>query len=175
MFIKILIHFYKIMKLLLFLIIVVDGYTTSFNIVIRKNMIGSVSNFLNLNEILTNNYYINNMKIYKFNNSSICFKYKTFSNYEHYEYNNIYLIKNKNTYLTTYNFKIFNDEYKYLCFIKAFNKSQNRTLWNLKIKYNNLIVNNKQENDKIIYNYLYRCLNKKNNEKYHPILLNLFN
>lgn len=162
-------------KLLIFFLIIVEGYyITSFNIIIRKNMLGSVSNFLNLNEILTNNNYFNYMKIYKFNNSSICFNYKTYSNYEHYKYNNIYLIKNKYTYLTTYNFKNFNDEYKYLFFIKAFYKSQNRTIWNFKIKYNNLIINNKQENDKIIYDYLYRCLNKKSNDKYHPILVNFF-
>lgn len=161
-------------KLLLFFIIIVEGYITSFNIIIRKNMIGSVSNFLNLNEILNNNDNINYMKITKFNNSSICFKYKTYSMYEDYEYNNIYLIKNKNTYLTTYNFINFKEEYKYLFFIKAFYKSNNRTIWNFTIKYNNLIINNKEENDKIIYNYLYRCLNKKTNELYHPILINLF-
>ena len=88
------------------------------------------------------------MKITKFNNSSICFNYKTYSNFEDYEYNNIYLIKNKNTYLTTYNFINFNEEYKYLFY--------------------------KEANDKIIYDYLYRCLNKKSNDKYHPILVNLF-
>ena len=40
---------------LLLLILIIEAfhcYITSFNIVIRKNMIGSVSNFLNLNEIL---------------------------------------------------------------------------------------------------------------------------
>jgi hypothetical protein len=162
---------------LLLLILIIEAYhcyITSFNIVIRKNMIGSVSNFLNLNEILNNNDSINYMKITKFNNSSICFNYKTYSNFEDYEYNNIYLIKNKNTYLTTYNFINFNEEYKYLFYIKAFYKSQNRTIWNIIIKYNNLIVINKEANDKIIYDYLYRCLNKKTNEIYHPILLNLF-
>lgn len=106
------------------------------------------------------------MKITKFNNSSICFNYKTYSNFEDYEYNNIYLIKNKNTYITTYNFINFNEEYKYLFYIKAFYKSPNRTIWNIKIKYNNLIVINKEANDKIIYDYLYRCLNKKTNEIY---------
>ena len=161
--------------LLLLLLIIVEGYITSFNIIIRKNMIGSVANFLNLNEILNNNNYFNYMKIYKYNNSSICFNYKTYSKLEEYEYNNIYLIKNKNTYLITYNFINFKDEYKYLFFIKAFYKSQNRTIWNIIIKYNNLIINNKEENDKIIYDYLYRCLNKKNNDKYHPLLIKFFN
>ena len=137
-------------------------------------MIGSVSNFLNLNDILVNNYYLNCLKINKYNNSSICFNYKTYSMYEDYEYNNIFLIKNKNTYLTKYSFTNFNDEYNYMFYIKAFNKSNNRTIWNFTIKYNNLIINNKEENDKIIYNYLYRCLNKKTNELYHPILINLF-
>jgi len=93
-------------KLLIFFLIIVEGYyITSFNIIIRKNMLGSVSNFLNLNEILTNNNYFNYMKIYKFNNSSICFNYKTYSNYEHYKYNNISLIKKHLYYLILY-FKI---------------------------------------------------------------------
>jgi hypothetical protein len=59
------------------------------------------------------------------------------------------------------NFINFNEEY--LFYIKAFYKSQNRTIWNIKIKYN------KEANDKIIYDYLYRCLNKKTNEIYNPI------
>jgi len=105
-------------------------------------MLGSVSNFLNLNEILTNNYYFNyiNLIIHPF---VLIIK--------HYKYNNIYLIKNKYTYLITYNFKNFNDEYKYLFFIKAFYKSQNRTIWNFKIKYILLIINKKMMINTIQY------------------------
>lgn len=160
-------------KLIILFIMIIDGYMTSFKIVIRKNIIGSVSNFLNLNEILTNKNYYNYMKIRKYNNSSICFDYKTYSIFEDYKYNNLYLIKNKNTYLSKYSFKIFNDEYKYLFFIKAFIKSPNRTIWNFNIKYNRLLIDNKDDNDQLIYNYLYKCLNKKSNDVYHPILLNL--
>jgi len=56
-------------KILILFIMIIDGYMTSFKIVIRKNIIGSVSNFLNLNEILTNKNYYNYMKIRKYNNS----------------------------------------------------------------------------------------------------------
>jgi hypothetical protein len=160
--------------LLLLFLIIIDGYLTSFKIVIRKNILGSVSNFLNLNEILINKTYYNYMKISKYNKYSICFNYKTYSNLEDYKYNNIYLIKNKNTYLTKYSFKNFNDEYKYLFYIKAYQKSPNRTIWNFNVKYNNLIINNKEENDKLIYHYIYKCLNKKTNDNYHPILVNYF-
>jgi hypothetical protein len=162
------------MKFLIFLITIIDAYITSFDIIIRKNMLESVSNFLNLNEILNKKDYTNIMKISKFNNQSICFKYRTYSLYEDYIYNNMFLIKNKNTYLTKYSFKNFNDEYKYIFFIKAFHKSPNRTIWNLKIKYTNLLINNKEENDKIIYEYLYRCVNKKINDNHHPLLLKIF-
>ena len=157
-------------KFILFFIIIVESYITSFDIIIRKNILGSVSNFMNLNEILNDK----KCRIYKFNNSSLCFNYKTFSYLNDYKYNNIFLIKNKNTYLTKYSFKILNDEFNYLFYIKAFNKSPNRTIWNFKIKYNNLIINNKDKNDKIIYDYLFRCLNKKTNEKYNPLLINFF-
>lgn len=158
----------------LFLFIIVDCYIISFNIKIRNNMIGCVSNFMNLNEILMKKDFTNNMKIQKINNSSICFNYKTYSFIEDYIYNNIYLIKNKNTYLIKYSFNNFNDEYKYLIFINAIDKSPNRTIWNLKIKYNKLLFNNKNENDKIIYKYIYKCLNKKINQSYHPLLNNYF-
>lgn len=137
-------------------------------------MIGCVSNFMNLNEILMKKDYTNNMKIYKYNNNSICFNYRTYSLFEDYIYNNIYLIKNKNTYLTKYSFNNFNDEYKYLIYIKAINKSPNRTIWNMKIKYNKILFNNKNENDKIIYQYISKCLNKKIDYLYHPIIANYF-
>lgn len=158
------------MKLIFLFIILVDSYMTSFNIVVRKNMIESVSNFMNLNEILMKNDYSNIMRIHKFNNSSICFNYKTYSIFEDYKYNNIYLIKNKNTYLTKFSF----DDYNYLFFIKTFNKSPNRTIWNFTIKYNQLLIKNKEANDKIIYQYLNRCLNKKTNDNYHPFIISLF-
>ena len=137
-------------------------------------MINSVSNFMNLNDILIKNDYTNNMRIEKINNSSIIFNYRTYSLIEDYIYNNIYLIKNKNTYLIKYTFQNFNDEYKYLIFIKAFNKSSNRTNWNLKIKYNKLLFENKYENDKLIYKYIYNCVNKKIDKSIHPILYNYF-
>ena len=126
--------------LIYFFLIITECYITSFNIKIRNNMINSVSNFMNLNDILIKNDYTNNMRIEKINNSSIIFNYRTYSLIEDYIYNNIYLIKNKNTYLIKYTFQNFNDEYKYLIFIKAFNKSSNRTNWNLKIKYNRRIL-----------------------------------
>lgn len=156
----------------LFLLIIIQchSYIISFNINIRNNMINCVSNFMNLNEILVKNDYTNYMKIQRINNSSLIFNYKTYSIIEDYIYNNIYLIKNKNTYLIKYSFYNFNDEYKYLIFIKAFNKTPNRTIWNLKIKYNKLLFDNKIENDKLIYKYIYKCVNKKINQNYHPIL-----
>ena len=157
-----------------FLFIIADCYITSFNINIRNNMIGSVCNFMNLNEILIKNDYTNCMKIQKINNSSIIFNYRTYSLIEDYIYNNIYLIKNKNTYLTKYSFHNFNEHYEYLMFINAIKKSPNRTIWNLKIKYNKLLFNNKIENDKLIYKYIYKCVNKKINEPYHPILNKYF-
>lgn len=137
-------------------------------------MVRCVSNFMNLNEILMKNDYTNYMKIQKINNSSLIFNYRTYSTIEDYIYNNIYLIKNKNTYLIKYNYYNFNDEYKYLIYIKSINKSINRTIWKLKIKYNKLLFNNKNENDKLIYKYIYKCVNKKTNQSYHPIINNYF-
>jgi len=165
------------MKIFLILILIsfIECYITSFKIIIKKNMINCVSNFMNLNTILNNNDYANLLRIYKYNNDkSICFKYKTFSNFEEYNYNNLYLIKNKFTYLTKYNFNIFNEEYKYLFLIKAYYINNNKTLWHFYIKYNNLFINDKINNDKIIYDYLNRCLNKKN-EKTNKLLTNFFN
>jgi len=130
----------------------------------------SVSNFMNLNEILMKNDYSNMMRIHKFQNSSVCFNYKTYSIFEDYKYDNIFLIKNRNTYLTKFSF----DDYNYLFYIKTIDKSPNRTIWNFTIKYNELLIKNKEENDKIIYQYLNRCLHKKTIDKYHPFLTSLF-
>lgn len=155
--------------------IIVECYITTFNINIRNNLIGSVSNFMNLNEILMRNDYTNKMIIQKYNNNfSLCFNYKTYSQIEDYIYNNIYLIKNKNTYLIKYSFNNFNDEYKYLFFIKANSITPNRTNWKVKIKYNRLLFDNKIENDKIIYKYMNICVNKKPIIQYHPILNSYF-
>lgn len=157
-----------------FFFIIAECYITSFNINIRNSIIGSVSSFMNLNEILMKNDYSNSMKIHRINNSSLIFNYRTYSLIEDYIYNNIYLIKNKDTYLAKYSFYNFNDHYEYLMFIKANEKSPNRTTWNIKIKYNKLLFNNKIENDKLIYKYIYKCVNKKTNEPYHPILNKYF-
>ena len=149
----------------------VESYLTSFRMIIRKDIIRSVGSFMSLNEILMRNDYINSLKIRKFNNNSICFDYNTYSFLNEYKYKNTYLIKNRNTYLTRYSFNIFNNEYNYLFYIQADYKSPNRTIWNLFVKYNNLLVDNKDLNDKLIKKYLTRCLNK-NNENIHPILYN---
>lgn len=157
------------MKFIFLFIIIVESYLSSFKIIIKKDLINSVSSFMDLNDVLLKN----SVKITKYNNKSICFNYKTYSIFDDYKYYNLFLIKNKNTYLTKYSFKIFNDEYKYLFFIKAFYKSHNRTLWNLHVKYNNLFIPNKTLNDQIILYYLNSCLFKKNNIP-HPILINFF-
>ena len=159
------------MKFLFIFIIFVESYLTSFRMIIKKDIIRSVSSFMNLNEILVKNDYINSLRITKYNNNSICFNYNTYSYYNEYKYKNIYLIKNKNTYLTKYSFNIFNSEYNYLFYIQAIYKNPNRTIWNLIVKYNNLLVDNKELNDKLIKKYLSKCLNK-NNEIIHPILYN---
>lgn len=153
---------------------IAESYMTSFKLICKKNLINSASSFMNLNDILIKNHHSNFMNITKYNNSSICFNYKTYSQYNDYKYNNIYLIMNKKNYLINYNFRIFNDEYKFLFYINAFEKNPNRTIWNLKIKYNRLFINNKIENDKFIYKYVHKCINKKNNHNFHPLLLNLF-
>ena len=44
--------------LIYFFLIITECYITSFNIKIRNNMINSVSNFMNLNDILIKNDYI---------------------------------------------------------------------------------------------------------------------
>ena len=75
--------------LIYFFLIITECYITSFNIKIRNNMINSVSNFMNLNDILIKNDYTNNMRIEKINNSSIIFNYRTYSLIEDYIYNNI--------------------------------------------------------------------------------------
>jgi len=161
------------MIFLFIFIILAECYLTSFRILIKKDIIRSAGSFMNLNEILMNNDYINSMRITKFQNNSICFNYNTYSFFNEYKYRNIYLIKNKNTYLTKYSFNINNDEYYYLFYIQAIYKSPNRTIWNLFVKYNNLIVKDKDLNDKLIKKNIYGCLNK-NNEKIHPIIHNSF-
>ena len=53
---------------------------------------------MNLNEIVNKNYDKNNLKIYTYDNSkAVCFKYNTYSKFFDYKYENIYLIKNKNS------------------------------------------------------------------------------
>jgi len=161
------------MKYLLFLIILVDCYITNYKIVVKKDMINCVSNFMYLNEVLMKNDYSNLMRIKKYDNS-IYFNYKTYSIVEDYKYEYKYLIKNKNTYIIKYTFKIFNEDYDFLFYIKAFNKSSKKTSWNIILKYNQLFINDKIKNDKFIYKYLNRCLYKTNDNIIHPYILNIF-
>lgn len=161
------------MKYLLFLVIFADCYITNYKIVIKKDMMNCVSNFMYLNEVLMNNDYSNLMRIKKYDNS-IYFNYKTYSIVEDYKYEYKYLIKDENTYIIKYTFKIFNEDYDYLFYIKAFNKSSNRTIWNIILKYNQLLINDKTNNDKFIYKYLNRCLYKTNDNNIHPYISNIF-
>lgn len=150
--------------LLLSLLIISNTYITSFNLLIKKNNNKLIGNFMNLNKIINSNDYSNKLKIEK-QNKYICYKYITYSDNDDYIYDNIYLIKNKNnTIITRFSFDIFNITYTYLCLINFKNISINRTLINVYVKYNTLILNNKTLNDKIIYKYILKCFIKNDKE-----------
>lgn len=147
-------------------------YITNFQLII-KNKNPAIS-FMNLNKILNLNEKKNDLSINFYNkNQSIIFNYKTYSYLEDYKYSYKYLLKNKNTYLIKYEFNIFDDLYKYLIFIKSSIISPTRIKWDVCVRYNNLIINDKNANDKIIIKTIRNCISK-NETVIHPILNNYF-
>jgi hypothetical protein len=149
-------------------------YVTNFQLIIRNNNYNPAISFMNLNKILNSNEKKNDLNInYYNNNQSIIFNYKTYSYLEDYKYSYKYLLKNKNTFLIKYDFRIFDDLYKYLIYIKSSIISPTRIRWDICVRYNNLIINDKQANDKIIIKTIRSCISK-NETNVHPILNNYF-
>jgi hypothetical protein len=149
-------------------------YSTNFHLFIRKNNYNPAISFMNLNDILNYNSKFNKLNItYYNNNKSILFNYNTYSYLEDYKYSNQYLLKNKNLFVAKYSFNVDYNNYKYLLLIKSNDFSNTRILWNISIKYNNIFIN-KNNNDKIIINFIKKCIYKKPTV-IHPILSNYFN
>ena len=136
-------------------------YVTNFQLIIRNNNYNPAISFMNLNKILNSNEKKNDLNInYYNNNQSIIFNYKTYSYLEDYKYSYKYLL-------------IFDDLYKYLIYIKSSIISPTRIRWDICVRYNNLIINDKQANDKIIIKTIRSCISK-NETNVHPILNNYF-
>lgn len=149
-------------------------YTTNFQLIIRNKNYNPAISFMNLNKILNSNEKKNDLNInYYNNNQSIIFNYKTYSYLEDYKYSYKYLLKNKNTFLIKYDFHIFDDLYKYLIYINSSIISPTRISWNICVRYNNLIINDKEATDKIIIKTIKNCISK-NETSVHPILHNYF-
>ncbi len=177
-------------------------YSTSFQIVSKRNLCDTVGNFMNLNKILNdydnynknnykNKYRINdhyyddykiinnNLKIVKYNNNkSLSFKYTSYSNLDDYKYENKYLLIDKNNYYATFKFKIDDIKFNYIFKITNdnHNHSQNhkRTKWNISIKYTTNYISYVSNMNRIIYRMIFSCINKKPLEP-NRLLLNYFN
>ncbi len=148
-------------------------YISRFNLISRNNIYDTAINFMNLNEILNDNSKRYHLSIYNYNNKSLCFKYETFSYTDEYRYKNIYLLKDHNTYLGSYKFKIDDSNYEYLIFIKTKIKTNTRTIMDIYVKYNKIIVN-KEINENLIYKTIQSCVNKKQSPKINFLLMNYF-
>lgn len=150
-------------------------YVTNFQLIIKNKNYNPAISFMNLNKILNQNEKKNEINInYYNNNESILFNYVTYSYLEDYKYSYKYLIKNKNTFVAKYDFQIFNNDiYKYLIYINSETISPNRFQWNVLVQYNNLIINDKTETDKIIIKTIKNCISK-NESLIHPILIDYF-
>ena len=109
----------------------------------RNGIYETAINFMNFNEILNDNCKRYHLNIHNYNNKSLCFNYETFSYTDEYRYKNIYLLKDRETYLASYKFNIDDCNYKYLILIKAKNKTKTRTIMDIYVKYNQIIVNKK--------------------------------
>lgn len=164
----------KIIKFLFFLFQFINAfypYSSNFQIIIKKNNYNPAISFMNLNDILNSNNKINISYIN--NNKSLLFNYNTYSYLEDYKYSHQYLLKNKNLFIVKYSFNIDYDQYKYFLLIKSTELNKNRILWNVYVKYNNILIN-KNENDKIILKTIKQCIYKKI-LNVNPILLKFFN
>lgn len=138
-------------------------YSTSFQIVSKRNLCDTVGNFMNLNKILNdydnynknnykNKYRINdhyyddykiinnNLKIVKYNNNkSLSFRYTSYSNLDDYKYENKYLLIDKNNYYATFKFKIDDIKFNYIFKItndNNNNNNQNQNQNNKRTKWN---------------------------------------
>ena len=124
-------------------------YSTSFQIVSKRNLCDTIGNFMNLNKILNdydnynknnyknkyriNDYYYddykiinNNLKIVKYNNNkSLSFRYTSYSNLDDYKYENKYLLIDKNNYYATFKFKIDDIKFNYIFKITNVNVNDN--------------------------------------------------
>jgi len=131
-------------------------YSTSFQIVSKRNLCDTVGNFMNLNKILNdydnynknnhkNKYRINdhyyddykiinnNLKIVKYNNNkSLSFKYTSYSNLDDYKYENKYLLIDKDNYYATFKFKIDDIKFNYIFKITNDNHNDNDNIHNNK-------------------------------------------
>lgn len=137
------------------------SYISRFQLISRNNIYNTAINFMNLNEILNDHCKRYHLNIYNYNNKSLCFKYETFSYMDDYRYKNIYLLKDHNTYLGSYKFKIEDSNYNYLILIKTKFKTETRTFMDIYVKYNQIIIN-KETNEYFIYKTIQSCINKKN-------------
>jgi hypothetical protein len=146
-------------------------YTTNIKLRSRRNLCDTAANFMNLNEILNDNS--NKVKIRTYNNQTMSFNYNTYSNFNEYKYNNKYLLLDKNNYYASYSFNIDNTKYKYVFKINTIAITDNRTLWNIKIKYNYDEIFYINDVNQIIYRTIISCLNKKPTS-INPILNNFF-
>lgn len=149
-------------------------YTSTFQLVLKNRDYNPAISFMNLNKILNLNDKKNNLTInYYNNNQSIFFNYNTYSSLEDYKYSYKYLLRNNNTFLVKYDFNVFHDMYKYLIYIKSSIISPSRVKWDIYVKYNNLIINDKPTTDKIISKIIRSCI-EKDETSIHPILINYF-
>ncbi len=149
------------------------SYISRFHMISRNNIRDTAINFMNLNEILNDSCKRYHLNIHNYNNKSLCFNYETFSYVDDYRYKNIYLLKDKTTYLASYKFKIDDSKYKYLILIKTKMKTKTRTIMDIYVKYNQIIIN-KKINDYLIYKTIYSCVNKKQLSNINEILEKYF-
>ena len=172
---------FKLFKLLILLLTIFQFqfvyinsycYTTSLKLKSRRNLCDTAGNFMNLNEILNDNSNKVKMKLYN-NNKTLSFNYNTYSYFNNYKYYNKYLLLDKNNYYASYSFNIDNTKYKYLLKINTLELAHNRTLWNIKIKYNYDELFYINDLNLIIYRTIIACLNKKPTI-INPILENFF-
>jgi len=165
-------NMYKLIGLILLILInSSNGYIARFSIITRNDICSSVCSFMDLNDVINRRdkgEYINNLRIKRYNNSSICFTYNTYSQSGYYNYKYKYLIMNVNTYLIKYEIDVDDYIYKYLFYIKANkminNIHVNRTIWNVIMK------TNETHNMNIgIIRLFKRCVNKRINN-INPLL-----
>ncbi len=116
---------FKKILLIIAIIVEISAYIYHYSLLIKPKIKEDIHKLLSLDKILAekNNINQNHLRIYKYHNG-ICYKYNTYSNMNDYKYNNLYLIKNNDTFLINFKFTIndmINDEFNYLILIKLKN------------------------------------------------------